>query len=237
MSYSATPCSMPGFPVPHHLPENSPQTSSADSAKLLPKSVIHSYTPKRRGLCSDTFGCIGCWSSDVYFLKHMWSFQTILLGCFAVLLISTLWSQVWQMTFPFLWLTIFIFNGVLRWLNLSRLNWIKLYIILMQLMSSLNNIFCVLFKGSLSPSQGHQDILCINLQKLYCYDFLIYVYSVPGSDVHDARTTFSSSVPSGGHRMLLKRPPFPLLYSAASFLLVSNTYTCLYIWVYFRVLY
>ena len=68
----------------------------------------------------------------------------------------------------------------------------------MQLMSSLNNIFCVLFKGSLSPSQGHQDILCINLQKLYCYDFLIYVYSMPGSDVHDARTIFSSPVPSRG---------------------------------------
>ena len=81
------------------------------------------------------------------------------------------------------------------------------------------------------------ELLPLKSEKLYCYDFLIYVYSVPGSDVHDARTTFSSSVPSGGHRMLLKRPPFPLLYSAASFLLVSNTYTCLYIWVYFRVLY
>jgi len=118
-------CSMPSFPVLHHLPENSPKTPSVDSTKLLSKSVIHSYIPRRgEDFALIHFNTYAFGHSDVYFLKHMWSFQTILLCCFAVLLISTLRSHVWQIPFPFLWLTIFIFNGVLRWLNLSRLNWI-----------------------------------------------------------------------------------------------------------------
>lgn len=85
-------------------------------------------------------------------------FSTALFFSYWFLLCGYMSSTV---SFPILWLAFSLFNGVL-WLEVFSLTGVQVINLLLVV-----SVLCVLFKISLTPPQGHQDILlCYLLEAL-----------------------------------------------------------------------